>query len=238
TERKIDGRRELVFEPTPPMSSYLLYLCIGPFEALTVPGDRWPVTVATSPGRSSAGRYAAERATELLAAYEEYYAMPYPLSKLDLIAVENFWAGAMENWGAISFRENALLVDPTTSVRARREILLVLAHEIAHQWFGNLVTAAWWDDFWLNESFATFVGYRMVSRLYPQEDAWSHFLLRWAVPALEQDSRSASHPVHVPVNSAEEVGENADAVTYGKGGAVLRMIEAYLGEETFRRGVS
>ena len=238
TERKIDGRRELVFEPTPPMSAYLLYLCIGPFEALTVPGDRWPVTVATSPGRSPAGRYAAERATELLAAYEEYYAMPYPLSKLDLVAVENFWAGAMENWGAISFRENALLVDPTTSVRARREILLVLAHEIAHQWFGNLVTAAWWDDFWLNESFATFVGYRMVSRRYPQEEAWSHFLLRWAVPAFEQDSRSASHPVHVPVNSAEEVGENADAVTYGKGGAVLRMIEAYLGEGAFRRGVS
>ncbi|NNN17730.1 MAG: M1 family metallopeptidase, partial [Thermoplasmata archaeon] len=238
TERKIDGRRELVFEPTPPMSAYLLYLCIGPFEALTVPGDRWPVTVATSPGRSPAGRYAAERATELLAGYEEYYAMPYPLSKLDLVALENFWAGAMENWGAISFRENALLVDPTTSVRARREVLLVLAHEIAHQWFGNLVTAAWWDDFWLNESFATFVGYRMVSRLYPEEDAWSHFLLRWAGPAFEQDALSASHPIHVPVNSPEEVGENADAVTYGKGGAVLRMIEAYLGEETFRRGVS
>jgi tricorn protease interacting factor F2/3 len=238
TERKIDGRRELVFEPTPPMSAYLLYLCIGPFEALAVPGERWPVTVATSPGRSSAGRYSAERAAELLAGYEEYYAMPYPLSKLDLVALENFWAGAMENWGAISFRENALLVDPTTSVRARREVLLILAHEIAHQWFGNLVTAAWWDDFWLNESFATFVGYRMVSRLYPEEDAWSHFLLRWAGPAFEQDALSASHPIHVPVNSPEEVGENADAVTYGKGGAVLRMIEAYLGEETFRRGVS
>ncbi len=238
TERTVDGRKELVFEPTPPMSAYLLYLCIGPFEVLTVPGDRWSVTVATSPGRSSAGRYGAERATELLAGYEEYYALPYPLAKLDLVALENFWAGAMENWGAISFRENALLVDPSTSVRARRDILMTLAHEIAHQWFGDLVTAAWWDDFWLNESFATFVGYRLVSRLYPQEDAWSHFLLYWAVQAFKEDSRSASHPVHVPVNSAEELGENADAVTYGKGGAVLRMIEAYLGEETFRRGVS
>lgn len=238
TERPVDGRGELTYDPTPPMPAYLLYLGIGPFDTLAIPGDRWSVTVATSPGRAYAGRFSAERATELLAAYEAYYSAPYPLSKLDLVGLESFWAGAMENWGAIAFREDALLVDPTTSVRARRQVLIVLAHEIAHQWFGNLVTAAWWDDFWLNESFATFVGYRIVARLYPEEDPWTDFLLRWATPAFEEDARTASHPVHVPVDSPESLGENADAVTYGKGGAVLRMIESFLGEETFRRGVS
>lgn len=238
SERSIAGRRELTFEPTPEMSAYLLYLGIGPFDTITIPGERWSVTVAASPGRAPAGRFCAERATELLAAYEEYYGIPYPLSKLDLVALENFWAGAMENWGAIAFREIAVLVDGTTSVRAKQLVLAVLAHEIAHQWFGNLVTPAWWDDFWLNESFATFVGYRMIARRYPAEDLWSDFLGRWALPAFEQDALPSTHPVHVPIDSPASLGETADAVTYGKGGAVLRMIEAYLGEETFRRGIS
>ncbi len=238
SERAANGRREIVYEPTPPMSAYLLYLGIGPFETLTVPGDRWSVTVAASPGRAEAGRFCAERTTELLAAYEEYYGAPYPLPKLDLVALENFWAGAMENWGAIAFRETAVLVDPTTSVLFRRSVLETLSHEIAHQWFGNLVTAAWWDDFWLNESFATFVGHRLVARRYPEEDAWSMFLLSRVRPALEADALSSTHPIHVPVDSAEALGEIADQITYGKGAAVLRMTEAYLGEETFRRGVS
>jgi tricorn protease interacting factor F2/3 len=238
SERRVADRRELTFEPTPPMSAYLLYLGVGPFDTITVPGDRWSVTVAASPGRASAGQFCAERATELLAAYEEYYGAPYPLPKLDLVALENFWAGAMENWGAIAFRENLVLVDRATSVRERRGILLVLAHEIAHQWFGNLVTPAWWDDFWLNESFATLVGHRIVSRRYPQEDPWSAFLIRFVRLALEQDSLSSTHPIKVPVDSAESLGEIADEISYGKGAAVLRMIEAYLGEETFRRGVS
>jgi tricorn protease interacting factor F2/3 len=238
SERLIDSRREIVFEPTPVMSAYLLYLGIGPFDILTVPGDRWSVTVAASPGRASAGQYCAERATELLAAYEEYYGVPYPLSKLDLVALESFWAGAMENWGAIAFRENAVLVDPTTSAQARRAILGTLSHEIAHQWFGNLVTPAWWDDFWLNESFATFVAHRIIDRRYPQEDTWSPFLVGWVGAAFSLDALPSTHSIHVPVDSPDSVGETADAVTYGKGGAVLRMIEAYLGEETFRRGVS
>ena len=238
SERTVGDRREIVFEPTPPMSAYLLYLGIGPFDTLTVPGERWSVTVAASPGRAEAGRFCAERATEILAAYEEYYAAPYPLPKLDLVALENFWAGAMENWGAIAFRETAVLVDPTTSVLARRGILQTLAHEIAHQWFGNLVTAAWWDDFWLNESFATFVGYRLVSHRYPAEDSWSPFLNRWVRTALEADALDSTHPIHVPVDSAEALGEISDAITYGKGAAVLRMVEAYLGAEPFRKGVS
>ena len=238
SERTVDGRRVLVFEPTPPMSAYLLYLGLGPFDTITLPGDRWSVTVATSPGRAAAGRYCAERAVEILAAYEEYYGVPYPLSKLDLVALENFWAGAMENWGAIAFRETAVLVDPTTSALSRRGVLQTLAHEIAHQWFGNLVTAAWWDDFWLNEAFATFVGYRLVSHQYPSEDSWSSFLNRWVRPALDMDALDSTHPIHVPIDSPEALGEIADEITYGKGAVVLRMIESYLGEETFRKGIS
>jgi tricorn protease interacting factor F2/3 len=238
SERSVAGRKELTFDPTPPMSAYLLYLGVGPFDTITVPGDRWSVTVAASPGRAAAGRFSAERATVLLAAYEEYYHAPYPLPKLDLIALENFWAGAMENWGAIAFRENLVLVDRATSVRDRRATLLVLAHEIAHQWFGNLVTPVWWDDFWLNESFATFVGHRIVSRRFPDEDPWSTFLANYVLLAFIQDSLTSTHPIKVPVSSPEALGEIADSITYGKGAAVLRMIEAYLGEETFRRGVS
>jgi len=238
SERLVDGRREATFEPTPRMSAYLLYLGIGPFDTLTVPGHPWSVTVAASPGRAPAGRYSAERASEILAGYEAYYGIPYPLPKLDLVALENFWAGAMENWGAIAFRESAVLVDPSTTVRERRTNLLVLAHEIAHQWFGNLVTPMAWDDFWLNESFATFVSHLLVSRLFPEERPWTYFLWRYYGRSLEEDSRSHTHPVKVPVASADELGEVADDVTYGKGAAVLRMIDSYLGESTFRKGLS
>jgi tricorn protease interacting factor F2/3 len=237
-EREVDGRREIVFAPTPRMSAYLLYLGVGPFETLTVPGGRWSVIVDASPGRAEAGRYCAERASEILTGYEEYYRLPYPLSKLDLIALEDFWAGAMENWGAISARESVLLVDAATSVSLRRRILVTLAHEIGHQWFGDLVTNAWWDDFWLNEAFATFVAYHLVDRLYPSEESWKEMLSRWIGPALDLDALPSTHPVRVPVASPAQVGENSDHITYGKGAAVLRMIEAFLGEETFRRGVT
>ncbi len=238
SQRLVEGRKELVFDPTPPMSAYLLYLGVGPFDTLTRTGGKWSITVDASPGRAAAGAYAADRAGEMLAAYEEYYGIPYPLPKLDLVALENFWAGAMENWGAITFRDSLLLVDPTTSLNARRQVLHTLSHEIAHQWFGNLVTNAWWDDFWLNESFATFVGYSLLARRYPEEGAMKDLMVRWVSSALDQDALDATHPVHVPVESPSELGEHADAVTYGKGAAVLRMMESYLGEESFRRGVS
>ena len=239
SERKLpEGRREVTFEPTPRMSAYLLYLGVGPFDTLTIPGRPWSVTVAASPGRASAGRYCAERASEILAAYERYYGVPYPLPKLDLVALENFWAGAMENWGAIAFRESAVLVDPSTTLVERRRNLLVLAHEIAHQWFGNLVTPVAWDDFWLNESFASFVGHHIVAQLYPEENPWAYFLNRYTGRALFQDSRIATHPVKVPVSSPDELGEISDDVTYGKGASILRMIESYLGEEVYRRGIS
>jgi len=232
------GRRVITYGPTPPMSAYLLYLGVGPFDTLTIPGHPWSVTVATSPGRASAGRFAAERASELLAAYEEYYGLPYPLPKLDLVALENFGAGAMENWGAIAFRESLLLVDPTTTVRERRITLDVLAHEIAHQWFGNLVTPAAWDDFWLNESFATFVGHQVVARKFPSDRPWNYYMLRFYNPALEEDACAVTRPVKTRVASPEQLNEIVDDITYGKGAAVIRMIESYLGEAVFRQGLA
>ena len=238
SERALGERREITFAPTPPMSAYLLYLGVGPFDAITVPGGRWTIRVDTSPGRAAAGRLAAELAPKLLQGYEEYYGMPYPLDKLDLVALENFWAGAMENWGAITFRENLLLVDPDTPVGERRVAIVTLAHEIAHQWFGNLVTPAQWDDFWLNESFATFAGYRILRDRFPELGSDAHLFTRWTDPALRQDSLRSTHPIRVPVPSPEALGEISDEVTYGKGAAVLRMTEAYLGDDVFRRGLS
>jgi tricorn protease interacting factor F2/3 len=238
TRETVDGdRRRIEFRPTPPMSAYLLYLGIGRFDIV----ERGPATrrviVAVSPGRAGSGEFAATHATELVEGFETYYGQPYPLRKLHLVGVENFWAGAQENWGAIAFREYILLVGPTTSERMRRIIRLVLSHEIAHQWFGNLVTPAWWDDFWLNESFATFAASKMIDRLYPNQETWSDFLGDEAPTAFELDALRATHPMQVPIRNASEVSEIGDEVTYGKGGCVLRMIEAYLGEETFRKGI-
>ncbi len=231
------NRRRIEFAPTPPMSAYLLYLGIGPFDVLQRGPANRRVILAASPGRAQAGEFAATHAAELLGAYEEYYGQPYPLDKLHLVGIENFWAGAQENWGAIAFREYILLVGSTTSERIRRIVRLVLSHEIAHQWFGNLVTPVWWDDFWLNESFATFAASKIIDRLYPGQETWSDFLGMEATPAFEADSLRTTHPIHVPIRSISEVAEIGDDVTYGKGACVLRMIESYLGEEPFRRGV-
>ena len=238
SDRLTGGRREWIFAATPPMSAYLLYLGVGPFDTITVPGHPWSVTVAAPPGRAEAGRFCAERASDFLSAYEEYFGISYPLSKLDLVALENFWAGAMENWGAIAFRESVVLVDPSTTVRERRLNLLVLAHEIAHQWFGNLVTPVSWDDFWLNESFATYVGHHIVGQRFPGEFPWTYFMTRYGAGALFEDAFAETHPVRVPITSVEQLGEIADDVTYGKGAYVLRMIASYLGESAFRKGVA
>jgi tricorn protease interacting factor F2/3 len=230
-------RRRIEFSPTPPMATYLLYLGLGPFEMLERGPTSRRVIVATSPGRSAEGEFAVVQAPKILGAYEAYYGQPYPLQKLHLIGVENFWAGAQENWGAIVFRESILLVGPTTSEQLRRHVLIVLSHEIAHQWFGNLVTPARWDDFWLNESFADFAAFKIVDRVFPELESWNDFLWLATSSAYWADCLRATHPIQVPVHDGSELGEIADDITYGKGASVLRMIESYLGEEAFRGGV-
>lgn len=232
-----DGRRRWRFAPTPRMSTYLVYLGIGPFEVASTTHGAPRISVATAPGKTREAARALAMAGPLVRGYEEYYRLPYPLPKLDLIAVPDFWAGGMENWGAITFPEIGLLWGDSTSPSVVRWAVETLSHEVAHQWFGNLVTMEWWNDIWLNESFATFVAAKMQDRLKLRADAWAEFLIR-ASPGYFADSQRSTHPVKFEVNDPSEISQHVDDITYFKGANIVRMIEAYLGEETFQRGVS
>jgi tricorn protease interacting factor F2/3 len=238
--RPVGRRREWVFAPTPPMATYLFYLALGEFDSVEDRSGRVPVRVLASPGRGEAGRFAAEAGSRILRAYESYYDIPYPLSKLDLVAVSEHAFGGMENWGAISFRDMRLLIDDASSSNARTDVFETICHEIAHQWFGNLVTMAWWDDIWLNESFATFLEAKLTDRIAPEFDPFSDFVHHsWGMrEALAGDSLASTHPVKASVTEPEEIGQITDEITYGKGASVLRMLDAYLGEEPFRLGVT
>jgi tricorn protease interacting factor F2/3 len=233
-----NGRKEVVFEPTPPMSSYLLYIGLGPFSFLEGHAKSTLISVALPAGREEAGAFALAHASRVLVAYEEYFRIPYPLPKLHLVSVPDFWAGAQENWGAIAFLETRLLVNPSSSAGLRRAVRETITHEIAHQWFGNLVTNRAWDDFWLNEGFATLMQAKMDTRLYPDLDLWSHYYLKFVQWGFSGDILGSAHPIAVPIRRPEELGEIVDEITYGKGSAVLRMLEAYLGEDAFRAGVT
>ena len=238
--REVDGRREWSFGPTPAMSTYLFYLGIGRFDFRDDRGSKVAVRVATPPGRGEAAAWALRSAGRILRAYEEYYGIPYPLPKLDLIAVAEHAFGAMENWGAISFQETRLLVDAASSTFATRDVFTTTAHEIAHQWFGNLVTMSWWDDIWLNESFAALMETKLTDRLEPRFEPWHDFILRTAgkAQALDGDSLRSTHPVRVHVDRPEEISQIFDEISYGKGSSILAMLDRYLGEERFRAGVT
>jgi tricorn protease interacting factor F2/3 len=236
-ERVVGGQRTFDFAPTPSMATYLVFLAIGKFDWLPVEGRLGRVRVAAPPGRGPAGAFALSHGAEILAAFETYYGIPYPLAKLDLVAVPEFAYGAMENWGAISFRDMRLLVGADTNARQKRETLTTIAHEIAHQWFGNLVTMEWWTDIWLNESFATFMEEKIIERLYPTLGISDDFLLDWGSYARLGDSLETTHPIHVPVDHPDEISEIFDEISYGKGASVLMMVEALLDEEPFRAGV-
>ena len=235
-----DGRRTWTFAPTPPMAPYLFYLAVGRFDQADGPPGGLKVRVLTPPGRGESGRYAAEVGGRIVAAFEEYYGIPYPLPKLDLVAVSEHAFGAMENWGAISFRDMRLLVEAASGSFDRRDVFETISHEVAHQWFGNLVTMAWWTDIWLNESFAAFLETKITDRLDPSLDAGTDYVLRVAgmLAALDGDSLASTHPVRVPVERPEEISQIFDEITYGKGASLITMLEAYLGEDAFRRGVS
>ncbi len=238
--RPVGGRSRWTFGPTPPMATYLFYLAIGRFDRSESRSRRAAIRVLTPPGRADAGRFAAATAARVLDAFEEYYALPYPLPKLDLIAVEELDFGAMENWGAISFQANRLLVSDASGTFAKRDVLETTSHEIAHQWFGNLVTMAWWTDIWLNESFASLMETKIAERLEPTLDARADFFLRVAgmAAALDGDSLASTHPVRCAVEQPSEIGQIFDEISYGKGSSVLGMLDAYLGEDRFRAGVT
>lgn len=232
------NKKRVVFAQTPLMSTYLLYLGVGEFEFLEDRLDGVHLRVATTPGKAKYGSLALEYAKKILAYYNDYFGISYVLPKLDLIAVPDFAMGAMENWGAVTCREIELFFDPkVTSTATKQRIAELIAHELAHQWFGNLVTMKWWNDLWLNEAFATWMGYKVVDHFYPEWEMWSQFLNTRTVSAFGLDALKSSHPIHVEVKTPHEANEAFDEISYHKGGSVLRMLESYLGEDVFRRGL-
>jgi tricorn protease interacting factor F2/3 len=238
-----DGEKKLVkFQRTPRMSTYLLYLGIGKFEFHAVKLGKTDIILATTRGKTKLGRFAQEEARRAIQYFNEYYDLPYALPKVHLISVPEFAMGAMENWGAITFREVLLLVDSNTSTTMRRRVSQAVAHELAHQWFGDLVTMKWWDDIWLNESFATFMAYKVVDSLHPEWEVWANFFngeakVETLAGSMNRDCLRNTHPIEVPVNTPDEIEQIFDAISYGKGAHVLQMIEAYIGENAFREGV-
>ena len=238
SKKKIKTKTLYTFQKTPLVSTYLIYLGVGEFEYLTGKAGKIQIRVVTTKGNTSKGKFSLELGKKLLTSYEKYFGIKFPLPKLDLIAVPDFAAGAMENWGAITFRETILLYDPkTSSTRTKQFIAEVISHEIAHMWFGNLVTMKWWNDLWLNESFATFMATKFVDKFYPEWDLWNQFVEDAMNVAMGLDSLKTTHPIDVKVNSPAEIREIFDAISYDKGGCVLRMLENYVGEPNFQKGL-
>ncbi len=235
-----DGDTKIVkFDRTPRMSTYLLYLGVGDFEFLEDKLGDVTIRFASVPGKSHQGKLAIDFAKKFLSYFQDYSDIPYPLPKLDLIALPDFIVGAMENWGAITFRELYLLFDPKmTSTTVKKRMAMIIAHELWHQWSGDLVTMKWWNDLWLNESFATFMAYKAVHHFYPEWDMWEEFIRDETDRAFDDDSLRTTHPIEVEVKNPHQIEELFDAISYSKGGSILRMIESYLGDETFRKGVS
>ena len=238
SRRKKGSKTVHRFQTTPVMSTYLVYLAVGRFDKISARHGGVRVRVLTVPGNRERGRFALRLTVRLLAEYEKYFGIKYPLPKLDMIAVPDFAAGAMENWGAITFRETLLLYDPkTSSSGTRQRVAEVVSHELAHQWFGNLVTMEWWNDLWLNESFATFMATKFVDKLHPEWELWDRFLEDAMNTAMDLDALESTHPIDVEVESPAQIREIFDAISYDKGGCILRMLEHHVGEPAFRRGL-
>ncbi|TAJ11540.1 M1 family peptidase, partial [Patescibacteria group bacterium] len=223
------GLKKVRFAPTPKMSSYLLFFGLGDLERISAQVDGTTVGVVMRKGDTANGRYALEAATQLLAYYNGYFGVKYPLPKLDLIGAPGEAAGAMENWGAILYTQSYIVVDPKLSTAADRQTVFnVVAHEMAHQWFGDLVTMAWWDDLWLNEGFANWMAVKASDHFHPE---WRPLLTAQADKddALKLDSKASTHPVVQTINTVAQAEQAFDAITYQKGEAVIRMLEGYAG---------
>ncbi len=238
-ETKEGSSKTIEFQRTPKMSTYLLYMGVGEFEFLEDRLGKTLIRLVTTRGKKNQAKFAMEMTKKSLAYFEKYSGIPYPLPKLDMIALPDFAAGAMENWGAVTFREIYLLFDPKkTSVVMKKRIAMIIAHELWHQWSGNLVTMKWWNDLWLNESFATYMAYKAVDSAFPEWKLWENFIESETDRAFDEDSLKSTHPIEVEVSDVHQIEEIFDAISYSKGGSVLRMLDNYLGEEIFRKGVS
>ena len=232
------ARRHLAFSETPPLPTYLVALVVGRVQAHASIGVRGvPVRTWAAPEKLPLTGFGQDVAVEVLPRLEDYFGVPYAFGKLDQVGLPEFEAGAMENAGLVTYREVALLLDPSTaSLAQKKRVAEVITHELAHQWFGNWVTMRWWDDLWLNEAFATWMAFKIV-------DAWNAAWRVWVefdqgkAAAMQLDALRSTHPIRAEIHSVAEAGEAFDLITYEKGGAVLRMIEGYLGEPPFRDGI-
>jgi aminopeptidase N len=247
SEKKIAGGKEVRFAVTPPMSSYLNVFVAGELDLIESRVGPTQIRVIATKGKAELGRYALEVTAQILQYYNDYFGVPYPLPKLDQIALPGGFGGAMENWGGITYFESALLFDPkNSSAETKQNIYEVLAHEMAHQWFGDLVTMAWWDNLWLNEGFASWMGTKCTAHFNPQWEVW----LRRNLPrdptrrvgitkeqAMEGDARSTTHPIQQPIATEAEANSAFDDITYKKGQSFLRMLESFLGDDVFRDGI-
>lgn len=246
-ETKITGGKEVRFAATPPMPSYLNVFCAGELEKLSARWKNVDHGVITTMGKAVMGRYALDSSQQILTYFNDYFGVPYSLPKIDHIAVPGGFGGAMENWGGITYYESRLLFDPErSSAETKQNIYEVIAHEVAHMWFGDLVTMAWWDNLWLNEGFASWMGTKCTAKFNPDWEVW----LRKNVPrdparryglgkesAMEGDARSTTHPIHQPVANEAEAGSAFDDIAYRKGLSFITMLESFLGEEVFRDGI-
>jgi puromycin-sensitive aminopeptidase len=234
-----NGLKVVKFAPTPKMSTYLLAFIIGEMEYIEgKTKDGVIVRIFTVPGKKHQAKFALEVGIKVLEFFNKYFAIPYPLPVLDMLAIPDFASAAMENWGAVTYRETALLVDEKNTPLANRQYIAhVIAHELTHQWFGNLVTMEWWTHLWLNEGFATYMSYVALEKLYPQWQMWTQFVYQNLGNALKLDALKTTHPIEVDVHHPAEIDEIFDAVSYDKGASVIRMLADYLGETDFRAGL-
>ncbi|OLY81225.1 Aminopeptidase 1 [Smittium mucronatum] len=246
-EQKVDSQTGLVqfkFHDTPIMSTYLIAFIVGELEYIEgytsgeFNGKPIRCRVYTPPGQKERGRFALEVATKALEFFAESFGIAYPLPKLDQVAIPDFEAGAMENWGLVTYRTVALLVDEATSgSRAKQQVAATVSHELAHQWFGNLVTMEWWSELWLNEGFATWVGNLAVDHIFPEWHSWTQFLVDDYSRALTLDSMRSSHPIQVPVRHSSEISQIFDIISYSKGASTIRMLSSFLGLKKFLDGI-
>lgn len=239
SQQEQSGALVTTFETTPVMSTYLLAWVVGPLdyqEATTKDGVL--VRAYATTGKRDQLAHALDAAVRQLEYMNEYYGVPYPLAKCDLVALPDFSSGAMENWGCMTFRESVMLVDEHSSTRTRQFVTMVIAHELAHQWFGDLVTMRWWNDLWLNESFANWMEYFVPNQLYPQWQLMTQYYDQETTLAIERDSLPSVQKIQQDVHTPEEIQALFDpAIVYAKGGSLINMLHAHLGDEPFRKGL-
>ncbi|WP_034992885.1 M1 family metallopeptidase [Beijerinckia mobilis] len=234
----VGGMKRVTFQPSPKMSSYLLYLGIGDMQRIHEDVDGVDVGVIVRRGATDQARYALDAAGHILRFYNQYFEINFPLPKLDLIGGPGSGSfGAMENWGAIFYFESDLLINPKTATDAdKQNVYMVVAHEMAHQWFGDLVTMSWWDDLWLNEGFGSWMENKATDTIHPEWHVWLQFTAS-RDNALTTDALASTHPVVEQADTIDQVNRIGDVITYQKGAAVIRMIEAYAGSDNFRTGI-